>query len=102
MFETVIAKAAEIVVLVERTIQFVKTIINYNKFVKYQKYIDTSLSVGLSAAACYLMDVNLLAAAGFTFKYVTEAGPAVTGILIGLGSNILHEVIEILKLWRKG
>jgi len=103
MYDNILAQVTQIALLVERSIEFVKFATGYKaRLPQFQKYLDIGLSIALSVAACYAFEVNLITASGLYFKYAAEVGPAVTGILAGLGSNVFHEVLALLELWRKG
>jgi len=102
MFETVLQQLAAIAVLVERGVQFAKTVFQYNAWAQaYQKYIDTALNVGFNVALCFSWHVDLFTAARINFPYAW-AGPALTGVLASLGSSVVHEFVELLKGWRAG
>ena len=103
MFDKILSQAAEIAILVERTIEFIKFATGYKaRIPQFQKHLDIGLSLAFSVLACYALEVNLVSAAGIYFKHVSEVGPAVTGVLVGLGSNIFHEAVSLLALWRAG
>lgn len=102
MFDTVLAQLATIATLVERGVQFVKTVIRYNAWAeKYQQYIDIGLTTAFNIGFCFSWHVDLFSVAGINLPYAW-AGPALTGVIASLGSNLLHEFVELLKGWRAG
>lgn len=103
MFDTVLAQLATIATLVERGVQFVKSIVKYNGWAAdYQQYIDVGLTAAFNVGLCLSWHVDLFAAADISFGSVTWAGAALTGVIASLGSNLLHEFVELLKGWRAG
>lgn len=102
MFETVLAQLAAIATLVERGVQFVKTVIKYNVLAeKYQQFIDIGLTAAFNMGLCFSWHVDLFSVAGINFPHAW-VGPALTGVIASLGSNLLHEFVELLKGWRAG
>lgn len=98
MFEDVLKQIGVVAVFVERLVQFLK-LTRYNEWAaKYQKYIDVGLSLLFNILLCYAWNIDVFAIAGIAIGY----GSILTGVLAGLGSEIIHEVVELLKLWRKG
>lgn len=102
MIDQVVQQLAVIAVLVERGVQFAKTVFRYNTWAEaYQKYIDVGLTVALNVGLCFSWHVDLLSAAGINIPSVW-AGPVLTGVIASLGSTIVHEFVELLKAWRAG
>lgn len=96
MIEQLIAVAA----LVERTVQFVKSVIKYDDFAeKHQALVDQILVFVFSAGLCYYWQVDVFAEVGIILPL--QLGAVLTGVFAALGSNIVHELFELLKLARK-
>lgn len=98
-----IAALLSIAGVVERTVQFIKTVIPYNVFAAaYQKYIDQVLAAVVGGLVAALWKVDALAAflPGLSIQY-PWLGFAFTGVLLVLPSAAFHELFELLKLWRK-
>lgn len=103
MFDQVLAQLAAIATLVERGVQFAKTVIRYNTWAQgYQRYIDVGLNVAFNVGLCLSWKVDLFAAADISFGSIVWAGAALTGVIASLGSTLLHEFVELLKGWRAG
>lgn len=102
MFDQILAQLAVIATLVERGIQFVKTVVKYNTWAQaYQQYIDVGLTIAFNVGLCFSWHVDLFSVAGINFPYAW-VGFALTGVIASLGSNLLHEFVELLKGWRAG
>lgn len=103
MFDAILGQLAVIATLVERGVQLVKTVARYNEWAAaYQHYVDISLTAAFNVGLCLSWQVDLFAAADITFGSVAWAGAALTGVIASLGSNLLHEFVELLKGWRAG
>lgn len=103
MFDAVLQQLAAIATLVERGVQFAKTVFQYNTWAqKYQKSIDVGLTVLFNVGLCLSWKVDLFAVAGIVFGAAAWAGPVLTGVVASLGSTLLHEFVELLKGWRVG
>lgn len=102
MFDQVLAQLAAIAALVERGVQFAKTVFQYNTWAQaYQRYIDIGLTIAINVGLCFSWHVDLFSVAGINFPYIW-VGPALTGVIASLGSTLLHEFVELLKGWRAG
>lgn len=102
MFDQVLQQLAAIAALVERGVQFAKTVFQYNAWAaKYQRYIDIGLTVAFNVGLCLSWHVDLFFVAGIVFPAVW-VGPTLTGVIASLGSQLLHEFVELLKGWRVG
>lgn len=102
MFEQVLQQIVVVAAFVERLVNFVK-LVKYNEWAnKYQEYIDVGLAVLFNVGVCLLWGVDVFAVAGLVVPDAAWVGSALTGILAGLGSEVIHEVIELLKMWRNG
>jgi len=77
-------------------------IINRHVLTDYQKYIDQALAAIFGGLLAWAWGVDLLAALlpGLTLS-VPWLGAFLTGVLIVLPSAVLHELFELLKLWRR-
>ena len=103
MFEQVLQQIAVVAVFVERAVQLVKSLVPYEKWAAgYQAYIDQALVIVGSAALCYAWHVDVFAVAGIVVSQAAWLGSVLTGVLAGLGGNVIHELIELLKMWRQG
>lgn len=102
MFEEVLKQIAVVAVFVERLVNFVK-LIKYNEWAAdYQKYIDVGLAVIFNVGLCFAWNIDVFAVAGIVVSQAVWLGSVLTGVLAGLGSEIIHEVVELLKLWHDG
>lgn len=94
-----------IAVLVERAVQWVKNVLPYSKWdttAPYQQYIDQALVVLLGAVTCVYWKVDLLSIIiPGVQPGAAWVGAAVTGLLIALPSEALHELFELLRLLRR-
>ena len=97
MFDNALAGLAVVAAFVVKVISLIKPV--YEKS-EYQKYIDTGLSLALSAGLCLAWGVDLFPSAGIDFGQYAWIGPVFTGIVAGLGSNVLHDVIKLLEMWK--
>lgn len=102
MFEEALKQIAVVAVFVERLVNFLK-LTKYNDWAKeYQKYIDIALSLGLNVLLCFAWHIDVFAIAGLVVPQALWLGSVLTGVLAGLGSEVIHEAIELLKMWRNG
>lgn len=102
MFEQVLQQIVVVAVFVERLVNFVK-LTKYDEWAqKYQKYIDIGLTLLFNVGLCYAWSIDVFAVADIVVASFPAAGSLLTGVLAGLGSEIIHEVVELLKLWRQG
>jgi len=102
MFEEVLKQIGVVAVFVERLVNFLK-LTKYDVWAKdYQKYFDVVLSLVGNIVLCTAWKIDLFAVAGITFEEALWLGAVLTGILSGLGSEIIHEAVELLKLLRNG
>ena len=97
--DIVLEQIAVVFSFVERAVQFVKPLYQ-GRFPEHQKHIDAGLAAALNIALCSLWNVDLFAAAGF--GWAPFWGEVLTGVVASLGSTVLHELVEILKLLRRG
>lgn len=101
--ESILLSILAIAAVVERVVQFIKTVIPYNKqFPQYQGYIDIVLVGGIGAliSASWGVDLFAVILPGLVFPHPL-LGAAITGLLTVLPSSSLHELFELLKLWRR-
>lgn len=102
MFEQVLGQIVVVSVFVERLVNFVK-LSQYNKWAEeYQKYIDYGLVLVFNVGLCYLWQVDIFSVAGLVVEQALWLGAVLTGVLAGLGSEVIHKVIDLLKLWKQG
>ena len=100
--ENVLAQLAVVAVFVQRAVDFVKTVTQYN--VELDEEIAQKVSVGLSLAIssviCVVWSVDVFAAAGLVFPadWISEA---LTGLFAGLGSNIIKDLIKLLTMLKE-
>jgi len=78
-------------ILVEFVIETVKTIINAGEV---NWYMFAAAVLGI--AVCELASIDIFKMAGINF-YIPYFGEALTGIAIGRGSNLVHDLIENLR-----
>lgn len=97
MFEVVLGQLAVVAAFVKKVVDFVKPLYQVSK---YQKYIDVALSLALSAVLSVAWGVDVFAAVDIQFS-VAWLGAAFTGVFAGLGSNVLNDLLELLKLWKE-
>ena len=97
MFEPILAQLAVVAVFVQRVIEAVKFLYKEHE---YEKYFNIAISVALSAVLCVLWQIDVFVVAGITFPWVW-LGQALTGLFAGLGSNVLNDLLELLKLWKE-
>lgn len=103
MFDQIISQLVLVAVFVERGVQFIKAMAKYDTWAdEYQAYIDQGLTVCGSAGLCYAWSLDIFAVAGIGFGAFPWIGNILTGVVVGLGGNVLHELIELLKMWRDG
>lgn len=100
--DSVITQLAVVAVLVQRMIDFLRTITGYEDYLDdvAEKRVTIGLSIVLSAALCVGWHVDVFAAAGFAFA-VPWVGSAFTGLFAGLGSNVINDLIKILEMLKK-
>jgi hypothetical protein len=65
----------------------------------YQKYIDLALSVVVSALLCLAWGIDAFAVAGIVFTWVW-LGSVLTGVVAGLGANVLNDFLALLEMWK--
>lgn len=100
--DSVVAQLAVLAVVVQRAIDFLRTVVNYEDYLDdvTEKRVTVALSIILSAALCIGWHVDVFAAAGFNFA-LAWVGSALTGLFAGLGSNVINDLIKILEMLKK-
>lgn len=100
--DNILAQLAVVAVLVQRIIDFLKTVTGYEDYLDdtNEKRVTIGLSIVASGALCVAWQVDVFAAAGFEFA-VAWVGAALTGIFAGLGSNVINDLIKILDALKK-
>lgn len=101
--EMVLAQLGLVSAFVERGIELLKRVSRYNEIEKlseYKEQIGMGLSLVGNLALCAAWHIDLFSAAGFQFAPI--AGELLTGGLAWLGSEVIHEVVELLKMFRAG
>lgn len=96
MFADVLVQLGLVATFVQRFVALVKPA--YKDW-QYQKYVDISLSLGLSALLCVAWGVDALAVAGIVLP-LPWIGAAITGLVAGTGANVLNDVLALLEMWK--
>ena len=98
----VVAQLAVVAVFVQRAIDFIKTVTQYNESLDEEvaKKVSIGLSLGISALICVAWSVDVFAAAGLGFS-VAWVGQALTGLFAGLGANIINDLIKLLEMFKE-
>lgn len=97
MFENILAQLATVAAFVRQLITLVKPTYQDSA---YQRYIDLGLSVAVSGALCVAWEIDAFAAAGIVIAALPWLGGALTGVLAGLGANVLNDVLVLLEMWK--
>lgn len=97
MFDNVLAQLVTVAAFVRQLITLVKPAYQDTE---YQRYIDMGLSVAVSAALCVAWQIDAFAVAGIAVAFAPWLGSALTGLLAGLGANVLNDVIVLLEMWK--
>lgn len=97
MFDVVLGQLAVVAVFVQRVIDFVKPLYQGST---YQKYLDMVLSVVASSLLCVAWGVDVFAVVEINFTWVW-LGSVFTGVFAALGSNVLNDLLFLLKLWKE-
>lgn len=97
MFDSVLSQLGVVAVFVQRVIDLVGE--TYKGY-KYVKQINIALSVVISSLLCVAWQVDAFAAAGIVFQLVW-LGAALTGLVAGLGSNVLNDLLDLLRMWKE-
>lgn len=96
MFDDILGQLAVVAVFVQRLISFAKPAYQNSK---YQKYIDAGIALVVSAGLCVSWGVDVFAVVGIHFTAVW-LGAAFTGVFASFGSNILNDLLFLLKVWK--
>ena len=97
MFDNILAQLATVAAFVRQLITLVKPAYQESP---YQRYIDLGLSVVVSGALCVAWEIDAFAAAGIVIVALPWLGGALTGVLAGLGANVLNDVLVLLEMWK--
>lgn len=97
MFENVLTQLVTVAAFVRQLIALLKPAYQDSQ---YQHYIDRALSVVVSGLLCVAWGVDAFAAAGIVIAALPWVGGALTGVLAGLGANILNDVLVLLEMWK--
>lgn len=97
MFADVLGQLSIVAVFVQKVIAFIKPTYENHE---YQKYIDMALSIVTSALLCLAWGIDVFAVAGIEFA-MNWLAPVLTGVVAGLGSNVLNDLLALLEMWKK-
>jgi len=64
-------------------------------------WTDVAITLGLGVAVCVLAGLDLFATVGVTLN-APYVGQVLSGLLVGRGSNFLHDLLSGLYSLRKG
>lgn len=96
MFAELLGQLAIVATFVQKVIAFVKPAY---KDTEYQKWIDLGLSIAVSALLCLAWNVDAFAVAGIALPLVW-LGSVLTGVVAGLGANVLNDFLTLLEMWK--
>lgn len=96
MFAELLGQLAIVATFVQKAIAFVKPLYKDNE---YQKWIDLSLSIAVSAGLCFAWNVDAFAVANIALPWFW-LGSVLTGIVAGLGANVLNDFLTLLEMWK--
>jgi hypothetical protein len=97
MFTELLGQLAIVATFVQKAIAFVKPLYKDNE---YQKWIDLGLSIAVSAALCFAWNVDAFAVANIALPFFW-LGSVLTGVVAGLGANVLNDFLTLLEMWKK-
>ena len=97
MFAELLGQLAIVSTFVQKAITYLKPVY---KDSEYQKWIDLSLSVVVSALLCLAWNVDAFAVANIALPWVW-LGAALTGLIAGFGANVLNDFLALLEMWKK-
>lgn len=84
-------------IVVETVVNIIKNLEEGNKSWKYWAGRASSIVLGLVVAINYKIDVFVLV--GLEGQ-VPIIGQILTGLIISRGSNVVHDVVDLLNSWR--
>lgn len=96
MFAELMGQLAIVATFVQKAIAFVKPLYKENV---YQKWIDLSLSIVVSGALCLAWGIDAFLVAGIALPYLW-LGAVLTGVVAGLGANVLNDFLTLLEMWK--
>lgn len=96
MFGEALAQLGIVAAFVQKVIALAKPA--YKDW-EYQKYVDLGLSLLVSAGLCFAWGVDVFAVAGVVFS-LPWLGAVFTGVIAGLGSNVLNDILTLLEMWK--
>lgn len=97
MFAELLGQLSIVSVFVQKVIAFVKPLYQGNE---YQKWIDLGLSVAVSAGLCFAWNVDAFAVANIALP-LFWLGSVLTGVIAGLGANVLNDFLALLEMWKQ-
>lgn len=97
MFAELLGQLAIVATFVQKVIAFLKPLYDKNE---YQKWIDLSLSVVVSAVLCFAWNIDAFAVANIALPLVW-LGSVLTGVVAGFGANVLNDFLTLLEMWKK-
>ena len=103
VYEALLQKMAFILVVVERAVQFIKKIIKYNDWApEQQASIDIGLVLVGNVALCYFLNLDAFRVVGLVVSAkAVWVGSVLTGVFATAGSELFHEFLKILLLWKE-
>lgn len=96
MFAELMGQLAIVATFVQKAIAYAKPLYKDNE---YQKWIDLSLSVVVSALLCLAWNIDAFAVANIALPFVW-LGSVLTGFVAGLGANVLNDLLSLLETWK--
>lgn len=96
MFTELLGQLAIVATFVQKAIAFVKPLYKDNE---YQKWIDLGLSIAVSAGLCFAWNVDAFAVANIALP-LFWLGSVLTGVIAGLGANVLNDFLTLLEMWK--
>lgn len=100
--ELILSQFALMAGFAERVVQMAKGVFKYaEKLPEYQHYIDLGLSGGVNILLAFSWKFDVFGIFGFSIPNAEWAGFVMTGVLATAGSSIIHEVLELLKMFKE-
>lgn len=98
MIESLLTQLLLISAAIERAVQFIKNAVPYSKrWPGVQAALDVAISVVLGVVVAFWWRVDVFALAGLSLP-APWLGAVLTGAVSALGSNVLHDLAELVKL----